>query len=648
MSKCAARVLIIMLAFAAAAALSVSYAQPGDDEPERPLAVSSYPPEELDDPPATTLPRDDEGARSAGQRLAIGSYVSVQVNVDELGQNIVGDAANEPSIAVNSVNPNNMVIGWRQFDTISSNFRQGGWSYTMDAGQSWTFPGVLTPGTFRSDPVLDTDSDGNFYYQSLKETFFMDVFKSTDGGVTWGPPVASWGGDKNWMVIDKSSSIGNGHIYGIWREPFSCCGANVFTRSSNGGSSYEPPVPVERSPGLGTMAVGPEGEVYLTGIDEMNGGLQSFVAVRSLDARNPDDPTPSFIDEDVFMGGSLIFGGPPNPGGLIGQANIAVDHSYSLTRGFVYLLSTVNPTSAFGNQPAAVHIRRSEDGGHLWFPPIVVNDDLEVWNAWHWMAVHSVSPTGRLDVVWNDTRDSLVDTLSRLYYSYSYDQGRTWAPNVAVSPEFNSTVGWPNQSKIGDYYTIISDMAAGHVAYSATFNGEQDVYYVRVFPDCNENGVSDIEDIEDASADCNGNFIPDECEESTVCYHAGTVPTGEDEDDVPLLIGKTAGAEIALSWGASCKVSDGDYAVYEGGLGGEFDTHSAKVCGTGTDTNTLVLANPGDRYFLIVPLSIEHEGSYGQDSEGVERPTGAPDCGLSQLIGECLGSGGGPGGGLGN
>src|SRR5262245_8874331 len=49
-----------------------------------------------------------------------GSYTSVQVNVDVNGQNIVGDAANEPSIAVDVLHPNRFAIGWRQFDTISS------------------------------------------------------------------------------------------------------------------------------------------------------------------------------------------------------------------------------------------------------------------------------------------------------------------------------------------------------------------------------------------------------------------------------------------------------------------------------------------------------------------------------------------------
>src|SRR5207302_8529362 len=54
---------------------------------------------------------------------------------------------------------------------------------------------------------------------------------------------------------------------------------------------------------------------------------------------------------------------------------------------------------------------------------------------------------------------------------------------------FNPFEGYPNQNKIGDYITIVSDNTGGDVAYSATFNfnptrgqHEEDVYYVRVFP----------------------------------------------------------------------------------------------------------------------------------------------------------------------
>ena len=59
-----------------------------------------------------------------------------------------------------------------------------------------------------------------------------------------------------------------------------------------------------------------------------------------------------------------------------------------------------------------------------------------------------------------------------------------------------------------------SDNLGVNVAYAATFNGEQDVYFLRIGPyDCNANEIPDEEDIAcRTSIDCNGNAVPDECE----------------------------------------------------------------------------------------------------------------------------------------
>ena len=93
-----------------------------------------------------------------------------------------------------------------------------------------------------------------------------------------------------------------------------------------------------------------------------------------------------------------------------------------------------------------------------------------------------VAPNGRIDSVWLDTRNAANNTDSQLFYSFSTDAGMTWSPNVAVSNSFNPFLGYPNQNKMGDYITIVSDNTGGNVAYAATFNREEDVYYVRVAP----------------------------------------------------------------------------------------------------------------------------------------------------------------------
>ena len=104
-----------------------------------------------------------------------------------------------------------------------------------------------------------------------------------------------------------------------------------------------------------------------------------------------------------------------------------------------------------------------------------------------------------------------------MFYSCSTDGGVTWSANEAITPAFDSHLGWPGnppQEKLGDYNHMISDNVGVSLAYAATFNGEQDVYFVRIGQyDCNGNGVGDEDEIASGGAtDLNGNGIPDDCE----------------------------------------------------------------------------------------------------------------------------------------
>jgi hypothetical protein len=322
--------------------------------------------------------------------------------------------------------------------------------------------------------------------------------------------VPAGGGDKNWLNVDQSpGSTGEGNVYTVWRRDFSCCGPNIFNRSTNQAESFEPPVPIPQNPGLATIAVGPEGEVYVAGV--IIGQWTSFRVAKSLDARDPL-LTPTFTTVSVNMGGALgFFAGGPNPGGLLGQPWVVVDRSGGSTHGNVYVLCSVDPP---GTDPMDVHIVRSTDGGQTWSTPKRVNGDFPGPNAWQWFGTLSIAPNGRLDAVWCDTRESQQVNISRVYHASSTDAGETWSANTPITPSFDSFLGYPQQEKIGDYYHMVSDNVGASLAYSATFTGGQDIYFVRIGDyDCNGNSVPDAEDIAgQESADVNGNGIPDECE----------------------------------------------------------------------------------------------------------------------------------------
>jgi len=439
--------------------------------------------EKYDNPPAYIY-RLDTSPRMISPH---GAFISYQVNVDANGNNIVGDAANECSISVDPTNTSRMAIGWRQFNSVSSNFRQGGWGYTTDGGVHWTFPGVLENNVFRSDPVTNSDETGTFFYLSLLQTFCENMYRSTNGGQSWTelqPDGLAQGGDKQWFTIDKTNGPGHGFQYQS-NDGSDCDNSGVveFQRSTDGGVTWQAPIgipPLNDSPYFGTLDVDTNGNLFIGGE-----GFTLFYCVRSSNAQIGNQ-TPTFDQVTTVNMGGVLAGGGINPAGLDGQLFLAIDKSGTSTNNYIYMLASVQPS---GRSTTDVMFVRSTDGGLTFSAPHKVNDDPVNPNKWHWFGTFSVAPNGRLDAVWYDTRNAANNTDSQLFYSYSTDAGVTWAPNVAVSNSFIPSQGYPNQSKIGDYITIVSDATGGNVAYSATFNfnpnhgqHEEDIYYVRVFP----------------------------------------------------------------------------------------------------------------------------------------------------------------------
>jgi hypothetical protein len=123
---------------------------------------------------------------------------------------------------------------------------------------------------------------------------------------------------------------------------------------------------------------------------------------------------------------------------------------------------------------------RSTDDGDTWSSPIRVNNNPAGENSAQWFGTMSVAPNGRIDAIWNDALLTTHNTFSVLKYAYSLDDGLTWLGNIALTPQFNHTLGYPNQAKLGDYYDMVSDDQGANVTFAATFTGGQDVYYMRI------------------------------------------------------------------------------------------------------------------------------------------------------------------------
>jgi hypothetical protein len=406
---------------------------------------------------------------------------SYQVNVDGSSQNIPGDAANEPSLCLDPNHPNCIAIGWRQFDTTNSDFRQAGFGYSTNGGVSWTFGGTLETNVYRSDPVLASDAEGRFYFLSslFTQPRHCDLWRSTNSGVSWQQIGPAAGGDKAWMAIDTTSSSAHGNIYQAWNLE-SDNSDRDFTASYDGGLTWAVPLPLPLAPGAGTLDIGPDGELYLIGWDSRY-DVQCWLC-RSSTVTNRSAAIHFELIRPIDLAGFLpgnLNGPDPNPGGLLGQAWVAVDRSTNQSRGNVYALCSTSGSTNLCD----VMFTRSTNGGESWSAPRRINTDPGT-NAYHWFGTLAVAPNGRVDVCWYDTRNSKDPAVSELYYCYSLDGGLNWSPNYAISPPFNTRIGWATQQqqKIGDYIGMISLDEAACIAYSATFNGEQDIYFVRVEP----------------------------------------------------------------------------------------------------------------------------------------------------------------------
>lgn len=90
------------------------------------------------------------------------------------------------------------------------------------------------------------------------------------------------------------------------------------------------------------------------------------------------------------------------------------------------------PDGAPSSGPAQVVVQRSTDSGLTWTAPLAIDDDPASQLNTNFYPQMAVAPNGRVDVVWQDSRDQ-SDFHFNVRYSYSTDAGATWAHNMLIS-----------------------------------------------------------------------------------------------------------------------------------------------------------------------------------------------------------------------
>ena len=130
--------------------------------------------------------------------------------------------------------------------------------------------------------------------------------------------------------------------------------------------------------------------------------------------------------------------------------------------------------------PLDVHFARSTDGGATWSAPVRVNDDPGD-HAWQWFGTH----VGRAERPHRRGLERHAQRPGRLRLRavlLLLDRRRRdlVAERSRCRPPSTRTSAGRSRTRSATTTTWSPTAGAAHLAYAATFNGEQDVYYIRI------------------------------------------------------------------------------------------------------------------------------------------------------------------------
>ena len=368
---------------------------------------------------------------------------------------------NEPAIAVNPRNPQQLVVAWQVNASVA---------YSENGGQSWKTAENTAPRDYKisGDVSVAYDAAGhallcyiafdklgttNYWAQGATRNGIF-VRRSLDGGKTWEPDAATVIShdstpnipfeDKPWIVADSDGAHA-GNLYVGWTQFTLAASDLLFSRSTDGGKTWAKPLKLNSLPGLprddnGALegfhgVVAPDGTLY-TIWDDRDGIMMAV----------SHDGGASFTkDRRIINAGPGYFGitGVARSNGF---PQIGIDSrpvAGGSGAGNLYV-----SWSDYSNGDVDIFVSSSSDHGETWSAPVRVNSDPQhngVDQFFQWMAVDPQS--GAVNLVFYDRRPDNKKTMVTL--ARSTDGGKTFA-NYTLDAEAFEAEG----DFLGDYIGI--------------------------------------------------------------------------------------------------------------------------------------------------------------------------------------------------
>ncbi|PYQ64890.1 MAG: hypothetical protein DMF53_06600 [Acidobacteria bacterium] len=408
------------------------------------------------------------------------------------------NARSESAILINPNNPQQIVAASKRFNNLHTYDFTLATAFSADGGRTWKDSAdfVLPSGaTVMTDPTLAWDDAGNVFSVGLVgnnppkfDTIGMVVYKSTDGGKTWGSPNlihTSTGDDKQWAVGDTNpASPFHGRVYAAWDD-----GSQMrFARTQDHGTSWTGTAGKSvKDTSLASDSFSPEinvaanGDVYIVWIAGStikmlvsNDGGDSFHAVTS--------PATGVVTLSSSL--STAGGWPVFPGG-----NFRV---LTVPTACVFGQTVVVAWDDFREGVSRIYSALSVDGGMSWLTgasgkPLLTTSPPA--GLQHFFPQIIVDPAGVVGCAFYEFGPKPVTNLIDVIMAQSFDGGATFHSFTVTDQPWNPTVDAPwahhadnpavvdsSVTFIGDYFGIDASGEGFYPLWTDTRTGVQELF----------------------------------------------------------------------------------------------------------------------------------------------------------------------------